>query len=405
MTSQLDDHAAGTQKPGVAFLHTYFPWGGAERATMDILNYLSKHGYGTHVLACTFFKDLFPTDAPTDFEVHMLPDTHLQRSVKDATAIVDYIRRHNIKVIFSLFFLKHIDYIRKHTGVKYVYTLHGEPFCESYIVATSKCVKDTLADKLKWYLFRYPKIHWFHYYDRKFRKRYKKILRAADCYVTLCEDYKREIIDGTRLPEEEHHKIRAIGNSEHPRENVRLEKKRQVIYVGRLTYAEKRVDRLIDIWRDVYKDAPDWELLIIGDGEERAKLEALAADLPGVRFVGAVSNVQPYYDEAAILCLTSASESWGLALTEAQANGVIPISYECSSGVRHVLGPTGVNGILVPPGDRPRFVKELLALIKDPERRRKMQKNVLAKSREYSMENVGREWLRLITDLTESEQN
>lgn len=390
--------------PGVAFIHDNFPWGGAERATMDILEYLSKNGYSGHVLACNFHENLFPSEKKHSFRVKVLPERHLQRSRKDADAIIAYIKKYNIRFIISLYLLQYIDYIREQTGVKYIYTIHGEPFCETYIVETCKCKKDTFGDKVKWYLFLYPKIHWFHYYKKKFIRRYRKTIRKADCYITLCEEYKQEIIEKLRLEPVLHSKLRAIGNSERPVEAVKTEKKKQVIYVGRLSFPDKRVDRLIEVWKKICVRVPDWELLIIGDGEERQNLEQAAAGMANVRFVGAVSNVQPYYDDAAVLCLTSASESWGFALTEAQSNGVVPVAFDCSAGVHHLLAPSGTNGILVPPGDIEGYARELEALIKDGERRRRMQFSVMEKAKDYSMEQVGRKWLDLFADLTAADR-
>lgn len=394
---------SGGPLPGVAFIHDNFPWGGAERATMDILEYLSKNGYSGHVLTCTFHENLFPLEKKDCFRVEVLPERHLQRSRKDADAIVDYIRKHNIRYIISLYLLQHIDYIRERTGVKYIFTIHGEPFCETYIVETCKCRKDTFGEKLKWYFFLYPKIHWFHYYKRKFIRRYRETICKADRYVTLCEDYRQEIIDTLGLKPELHGKLKAIGNSERPVDTVKMEKKKQVIYVGRLSFPDKRVDRLIEVWRMVCDKVSGWELLIVGDGEERQNLEQAAAGMTNVRFIGAVSNMQPYYDDAAVLCLTSASESWGFVLTEAQTNGVIPIAFDCSAGVHHLLAPSGTNGILVPDGDVDSYVRELTDLLNDDEKRRRMQRNVIEKARNYSMEQVGQKWLNLFSELQTSD--
>lgn len=395
---------SGGHLPGVAFIHDNFPWGGAERATMDILEYLSKNGYSGHVLTCTFHEDLFPLEKKDSFRVEVLPERHLQRSRKDADAIIAYIKEHNIRFIISLYFFQHIDYIRKQTGVKYIFTNHGEPFWETYIAETNKRQRTRFIDKLKWYLFLYPKIHWLHYYNIKFIRRYQKIIHKSDCYVTLCEEYKQTIINEIGLDTHNHDKIKVIGNSERHMEVVKMEKKKQVIYVGRLSCADKRVDRLIEVWKKIRnKIDSDWELLIIGHGEDRQNLEQAAAGMTNVHFIGAVSNVQPYYDNAAILCLTSAIESWGFALTEAQSNGVIPIAFNCSAGVHYLLAPSGINGILIPNDDINGYARELADLCNNDEKRRRMQHNVIKKAQDYSMEQVGRKWLDLFSELQTSD--
>src|SRR5208337_2714802 len=52
----------------------------------------------------------------------------------------------------------------------------------------------------------------------------------------------------------------------------------RILFVGRLV-RRKGVDDLIDAFRLVSEDFPDWRLEIVGDGPERKKLEQLVADL------------------------------------------------------------------------------------------------------------------------------
>jgi len=71
---------------------------------------------------------------------------------------------------------------------------------------------------------------------------------------------------------------------------------------------------------------PDLDLLIVGEGPERARLAALAARLKlggRVRFVGAVpqSDLAPYYSAAEALILASSREGWANVLLEAMACG------------------------------------------------------------------------------------
>lgn len=390
--------------PGVAFIHYNFPWGGAERATMDILDYLVQNGHTGHVITYNFIENLFPNKYHNKFAIKIIGDGKLRRSKNGADAIIDYIKEHNIRFIISSYLLERAAYIREKTGVKYIFINHGEPFYERLYLERRIYKKNTFLEKCKWFLIDYPKIYWFHHYRRKYIRRYNRTVRKADIYVVLCEVYKNEIIRQLHLSKKYHGKFRVIGNSERPVEAVKMEKKKQVIYVGRLSFPDKRVDRLIEVWKKICGRVPDWELLIIGDGEERQNLEQAAAGMANVRFVGAVSNVQPYYDDAAVLCLTSASESWGFALTEAQSNGVVPVAFDCSAGVHHLLAPSGTNGILVPPGDIEGYARELEALIKDGERRRRMQFSVMEKAKDYSMEQVGRKWLDLFADLTAADR-
>ena len=55
-------------------------------------------------------------------------------------------------------------------------------------------------------------------------------------------------------------------------------KRKEIIYVGRLDYTQKRVCRVIETWTLLGGNFPDWRLTIVGDGEERKNLEHMVKD-------------------------------------------------------------------------------------------------------------------------------
>lgn len=197
------------------------------------------------------------------------------------------------------------------------------------------------------------------------------------------------------------HKLFAISNSEKPVRDLVLDKQRVVLFVGRLSYADKRVDRLLDVWHLLKGQTAGWRLIIVGEGAEKKNLEAQARrlELDNVEFAGFSNHPKCYYDMASILCMTSSFEGWGLVLTEAQANGVVPIAFGCSDGVKSILSPSGVNGVVVEPFDLEAYARELLSLMNDDARRKQMQRQVIEKSKSYSPEVVGKEWITLLNQL------
>jgi glycosyltransferase involved in cell wall biosynthesis len=90
------------------------------------------------------------------------------------------------------------------------------------------------------------------------------------------------------------------------------------LFVGRLV-ALKGVDALINAFRG-YADA---DLLIAGEGEERQRLEALAADVPNIVFLGACDQrgLATLYRHAEALVMPSTGfEVFGIVLLEAFAH-------------------------------------------------------------------------------------
>ena len=67
----------------------------------------------------------------------------------------------------------------------------------------------------------------------------------------------------------------------------------------------------------------DWELMIVGEGEERNNMEKYikAHNLSRVKLCGFHSDMIPFFSESKILLMTSRYEGFGLVLTEAMSQG------------------------------------------------------------------------------------
>ena len=124
-----------------------------------------------------------------------------------------------------------------------------------------------------------------------------------------------------------------------------------ILGVGRLTQA-KDFPTLIRAFALVRKKRAA-RLMILGEGEERPKLEALVRELGLEREVtlpGFVDNPYKYMKRAAVFVLSSKWEGFGNVLVEAMALGTPVVSTDCPSGPAEIL-ENGRWGRLVPVGD------------------------------------------------------
>ncbi|MGH2500339.1 MAG: glycosyltransferase [Candidatus Limnocylindria bacterium] len=114
---------------------------------------------------------------------------------------------------------------------------------------------------------------------------------------------------------------------------------------------------------------PTAQALVVGDGEERASLEAMARDL-GIagrcRFTGWQSDMPRVYGAADVVALSSLSEGSPVSLIEAMAAGR-PVVGTAVGGVPDIVSPEA--GILVAPADSEALRGAIAALLSDPERR------------------------------------
>ncbi|TYK38659.1 glycosyltransferase [Bacteroides pyogenes] len=385
------------QRKKILFYHIDFPCGGAERVTRDIAQWVRNFDYEVYIAAC------HKKGEAENVSLIELPheDYH---SKENADAIVDLIRTLSIDIfVLPGIQCRQFAYIRSAcTSCKFVYILHNVPFWE--VIGNSEhkkhAAKGSFWKTLEWHLLTNPKATWLKVYEKRLMKEYKKTYDLVDAYVVLCEGYKSELEKKLRLSDL--NKITVIHNAEYEVENISMDKKKQLLFVGRMTYEHKRVDRLLDIWKMIYKKVPGWELILVGSGSEERALRQRAEKmkLERVTFTGWSLNPSVFYKHASVSCLTSTFEGWPLCLTEAQANGVVPIAFDCCAGIREILSPSGENGILIPPFRKRIYADELCKLLLDPEKLACMRENVIRKSQEYSVEKVGRKWLQLFDRLT-----
>jgi len=163
-----------------------------------------------------------------------------------------------------------------------------------------------------------------------------------------------------------------------------------VVSVGRLA-EQKRVDWLLRSWKIVQERAGGAaRLWIVGDGDEEAKLKALARSL-GVTetcvFLGAQPTGIAYVAAADLVVATSMFESFGYVVAEAQACGKAVVTNKVH-GICDIM-KDGVQGYLVNPGDFFSFADRIINLMQDAALRSRMgeagRQAVLAYSREKVM--------------------
>ena len=135
-------------------------------------------------------------------------------------------------------------------------------------------------------------------------------------------------------------------------------------------------------------------LLILGEGEERTRLEQLARELEladDVQFRGVVGNPYPFIARASLLVLSSALEGFGNVLVEALACGTPVVSTDCPSGPAEILGG-GRYGRLVPVGDANALGQAMLATLDDPPERNLLR----ARGRRFDTETAVERYRELL---------
>jgi len=177
--------------------------------------------------------------------------------------------------------------------------------------------------------------------------------------------------------------------------------RRRLLAVGRL-HPDKGFDLLIQAYSRIAGQHPDWDLVILGEGDERPRLQAQidAAGLQTrVAMPGRVGNVGDWYRAADLYVLSSRFEGLSNTLLESLASGLAAVCFDCDTGPREVVRD-GVDGVLVRPnGDVPALAAALSALMDDAAARQALSERAVEARERFSAQRVLGLWQEIFDDV------
>ena len=178
-------------------------------------------------------------------------------------------------------------------------------------------------------------------------------------------------------------------------------KKKEVLIVSRLDETFKRLSYALRIWEIVEQtdDLKEWKLTIVGHGVDENKYRKFVKnrEMKRVSFEG-VQNPERYYQRASIFMMTSASEGWGLTLTEAQQFGGVPLAFNSYSSLSEII-IDGENGFVIPDGDITLYANRLMYLMRNDHIRKSMALNAIESSKRFTSEKICNDWMSLFREL------
>lgn len=372
--------------------------GGVSRVTFLLTEGFLKRGFKVMYLINAKSEYFNPTDAPVPVYFFPNPDCCSQENIM---FYHDFLKAYKVDFVINQWGLFGESKLYLNVGdnkCKTISVPHSNPMLNYEHLASEELVlKDkTFIGFLKLIarFLIYPKIKRNYLQSRVDHFKY---LFAHSDKVALLSSSHKDFFDKYGINYEED-KIDVIPNpfsfavQDSP-------KKKQLLYVGRLEQGEKRPDRLIKIWKRLYRKFPDWEMVIVGDGKERSRLEQQAKRLERISFVGFQSPEQ-YYRDASIFCLTSNLEGFPMVLPEAMSFGVVPFSFDSFPAVHDII-EDGKTGVLVKPFSIKKYADKLALLMSDEEKRILMSENCMKDVTRFSLDNIVNQWITLFNSLQE----
>ncbi len=374
--------------------------GGVETITSSLIEFLGTDNR-IYVLSCSQMENVA---IPSQVErLYALPHGGLKKKIKCYNKIVD---DNDIQIVINQGLYPHINEIifnrQRNKDVRLISVLHGVPGYEKTEIELILKAKDT---KLKWKIYKRLGIDGLVKADRRrrylagYQTTYDLAAREGDKIVLLTEEYIEKMVQeyGLHAYREKFAFIQnSLPVSWSALSPVKFEDKRnEVLFVGRLS-AEKRVDKILDVWSRL-KNNSEWKLTLVGEGNCSGNLEMQVKDLnlKDVCFEGYSSDVTEYYRRAKILLLTSDFEGFPMVLIEAQRFSVVPITFAMSAGPENIV--SGGGGVLVRNNDIAGMTSVLDDLMSDENKLKILSERAFEKSSRWTIETVGPMWSRMIS--------
>ena len=166
----------------------------------------------------------------------------------------------------------------------------------------------------------------------------------------------------------------------------------ECIAAGRLVPA-KGFDILLDAFAAIAHEAPEWRLVILGEGPERDRLAAQARRLgiaERVSMRGWLAEPGAALAQASVYVLSSHYEGFPNALLEAMACGLPAVATACRGPAEIIQDE--VDGLLVEAGSAPQLAAAMLRLMKDETLRLKLGRNAERVAFRYKLESIVHRW-------------
>lgn len=160
-----------------------------------------------------------------------------------------------------------------------------------------------------------------------------------------------------------------------------------VLYVGRID-PEKSLDILVKSFQRTLDSVPEAELVMVGEGTARAKLEELATKLnirDKLHCLGRVvgDDLPQIYRTGTVFAITSKTETQSIVLMEAMASGLPAVAV--AAGAVSELVKNNKNGFLCEPDDIEAVAKSLAKLLANPDLRKRFSDDTLKRIRKHDI--------------------
>ena len=350
--------------------------GGAERVVVSLAEGFESHGHQVTVIT--------GTEKDTDFYqlppgVKRIPLGIMGISKNPLDAIKSNLNR--VVTLRKAIESSQPDIVMSHLTETNVLTVLATLNTEYPVLITEHCDPNLISYGRFWETLRrlvYP-----------FATKLVSVSQGVEDYFTWLPQNKKEVIYNPFFVSKNASSQIEIPSGVDP-------ERKWIMSMGRLTN-QKGFDILLKAFAKIAAKYPQWQLIILGEGELRQELEELKAELnlgKQVVLPGRVKNPFLLMERAEFFVMSSRFEGFPMAHGEAMLCGLPVIATDCPSGPRELVRDS-IDGILIPNQDESALTVAIERLISNPEERTQFAKSAPEVGTRFSLDKIIQDWTNL----------
>ena len=381
--------------------------GGTERVSSNLAVAFEQLGHTVYFVAMREFPNTQRYPYKPVVEQMMLPNSLIADSEENINCFTSFLVEKKIDILINQAgiladFSNLCIAVKARTNVKLLSVLHFDP---ARIIKQYKAEPSLLLYRSAIVRYLYVFLKKIFFFRLKLHMKacsnlYKRLYIESDAVILLSDYYKTVFKSLARLDVTT--KLRSIPNalSFSIFEEI-CPKEKQIIWVGRMCVWAKRPDRLVQIWSYLEDKHPDWQVLFLGDGPYKPKLEQFVKQLglKNIRF-GGFTDPQEAYRQSSIICMTSTHEGFGMVLIEAMQFGVVPMAFNSFESLDDII-EEGITGYKIKPFDLKQYACRLEMLMTDENKRMQIALNARKLVTEkFGTQQIIKKWITLFEQVS-----
>ena len=170
---------------------------------------------------------------------------------------------------------------------------------------------------------------------------------------------------------------------------------KKLITIARISH-QKRIDKMVDIVEEVFKDEKykEWSLEIWGEGEEYDLIKSIITSSQ-IKLMGRTNNPKSAFLSSSINLMTSDFEGFALTILEANECGIPTIAFDFGEPTEEEI-LDGKTGFIVK--NREDYIYKLKELMNNKELLSKMSKECKEYNKNFKIDRIVKDWERIFNN-------